>query len=186
MEPAQQTQERPAARAASVHFERERGVTDVVVTRGMAHVTVRLPDADPAAARLALLQSFAAGSISIFLVKLHPCAISFGVRANLVDACEEHLRAHGADFTLLRDLALVTTIAGAMRDLSGVICHIYETMLEENIGVRQTGDAYNAVLCLVAGEDSERAARALRRRFSLEDAAEDDTGPSEGVGLKAL
>ena len=186
MEPAQQIQDRPA-RAASVHFERERGVTSVVVTRGIAHVTVRLPEADSAGTRLALLQSFAAESISIFLIKLHPCAISFAVRADAVDACEECLRARGDEYALLRDLALVSTIAGAMRDLSGVICHIYETMVEENIAVRQTGDAYNAVLCLIAGGDSERAARALRRRFSLEEAAEaEDAGPREGVGLKAL
>jgi hypothetical protein len=73
---------------------------------------------------------------------------------------------------------------------------IYETLNEVGIRVQQTGDAYNAVLCLVDGSRSDEAARVLRKRFSLDDsaiAAKDAQGiESEketevpGAGLKAL
>ena len=68
---------------------------------------------------------------------------------------------------LLRDLGLVSTFAGAMRDLSGVIARIYRTMVEANVRVLQTGDAYNAVHCLVPGGDADKAADALRLEFHL-------------------
>lgn len=190
----------PAAipRSASVHFERERGVTEVQVTRGIAHVTVRFPQGNLAGERLALLQALGAANISLFLIKLHPDAISFAVRSEsrlrdggkAVEDCEAILRARGSDYTLLRDLSLVAVVAGAMRDLSGVMARIYEAMVESNVRVRQTGDAYNAVLCLVAGDEAERAADALRRTFALEEAQENGASPpaagSSGAGLKPL
>jgi aspartokinase len=155
-----------AAQDASVHFEKERGVTEVRILRGLAHVTVRFPE--PASqGRLALLQALAEASISIFLVKLHPGAISFAVRQDVVDPCERLLRERDADFSMLRDLGLLTTVAGAMRDLSGVMARMYGAMLAAGIGLRQTGDAHNAVLCLVPGEETDRAADALRQAFAL-------------------
>jgi len=51
--------------------------------------------------------------------------------------------------------------------------------------VRQTGDAYNAVHCLVPGADAERAARALRQRFDLSETEESES-TADGVGLKSL
>jgi aspartokinase len=138
---------------------------------------------------LALLQAFAAAGISLFLIKLHPNAISFAARADAVEGCERLLKERQANYWLLRDLGLVATVAGAMRDLSGVMARIYETMVAEGIRVRQTGDAYNAVLCLVAGDEADRAAAALQRAFSLTEVDGPParrTGPDEGVSLKAL
>ena len=152
---------------APVYFERDRGVTEVHVTRGLAHVTARFSHQDLAAKRLALLQELAGAGISVFLVKLHPDAISFAVRSDAVDPCEALLSRQGLDYTLLRDLALVTIVAGAMRDLPGVMARIYGAMLAVEVRVQQTGDAYNAVLCLLAGDEAERAAGALRQTFSL-------------------
>lgn len=186
-------------RNASVHFERERGVTEVQVTRGVAHVTVRLGKNDPSGERLALLQALGAASISLFLIKLHPDAISFAVRpgeqdgaesrlGDAADRCEAVLRAQNADYVLLRDLGLVAVVAGAMRDLSGVMARIYEALVAAGVRVRQTGDAYNAVLCLVRGDEAERAADALRRAFALQEAQERAALPSEtgGARLRSL
>lgn len=168
----------PPPRSAPIHFERERGVTEVQVTPGIAHVTVRFSPNTASEERLALLQALGAANISLFLIKLHPGAISFAVRpergegASAVEGCESILRARGCDYTLLRDLGLVAVVAGAMRDLSGVMARIYEAMVTAGVGVRQTGDAYNAVLCLVSGRETERAAEALRRAFALKEAEE--------------
>lgn len=176
------------APSALVRFERERGVTHVQVTRGLAHVTVSLPKENAAGERLALLQDLAANTVSIFLIKLGPCAISFAVRADAVAPCESLLKNRGSQYLLLRDLGLVATVAGAMRDLSGVMARIYETMVGAGIRVRQTGDAYNAVLCLVAGDDVDRAAEALQNAFALGETERPDkpAEPDPGTRLKAL
>jgi hypothetical protein len=65
----------------AVSFERERGVAHVEVQPGIVHVTVRLSEHAVAAERLALLQTLAEAGVPVFLVKLHPCALSFAVRA---------------------------------------------------------------------------------------------------------
>lgn len=174
---------------ASVRFERERGVTRVATRRGLAHVTVHLPagEEQAAGARLVLLQALAQAGVPVFLVKLAPAAVSFAVRADVVERCEELLTGTcKARFTLLRDLGLVTVLAGAMRDLSGVMARIYETLVQVGVPVRQTGDAYNAVILLVAGSELDRAARALRQAFALADDeevndTEEDDGPREGL-----
>ena len=172
--------------SGSVSFERERGVTEVQVLCGLGHVTVRFELETLADHRLALLQALAAGGVSVFLVKLHPCAISFAVRADAIDSCETLLRERNARYELLRNLGLVTILAGAMRDLSGVMARIYEALVSAGVHVRQTGDAYNAVLLLVAGEEADRAAETLRATFSLAGTESAEPGPREGVGLKAL
>jgi aspartate kinase len=175
----------PARGSASVRFERERGVTRVATRRGLAHVTVHLPAEEEASARLALLQALAGAGVPVFLVKLAPDALSFAVRADVVARCEELLakQGGGARFTLLRDLGLVTVLAGAMRDLSGVMARIYEALVQAGVAVRQTGDAYNAVILLVAGNEVDRAARALRQTFALAEEAEETDDAQEEAGV---
>lgn len=182
----------PARGSASVSFERERGVTRVATRRGLAHVTVHLPAQEEAGARLAVLQALAQAGVPVFLVKLAPGALSFAVRADAVARCEELLATGlwggGAPrFTLLRDLGLVTVLAGAMRDLSGVMARIYEALVQAGVAVRQTGDAYNAVILLVAGSELDQAARVLRQTFALaaED-ADDEEGDGPGEDLPPL
>ncbi len=153
----------------TVHFEKERGVTEVEVTRGIAHVTVQLNLETLSADRLTLLKRFAGATVPVFLVKLLPTGISFALRPAQVEtgiALLAQLKEEmDIDFALRDDLGLVTTRAGAMRDLSGIMAAIYETLVAEGITVRQTGDAYNAVHCLVPGDLSDRAADVLMKRL---------------------
>jgi Aspartokinases len=156
------------AASKPVYFERERGVSRVDVTPGVAHVSVRFADAARAQSeRLSLLQALAAASVPVFMVKLGPDSLCFAIRAEAVDAGEAVLKERGHDYTMWRDLALLSIMAGAMRDLSGVMAGIYEALVGQGIPVRQTGDAYNAVHCLVEGAVAERGAAALRERFQI-------------------
>lgn len=151
----------------TIHFEKERGVTEVQVLRGVAHILARFGAGRVAEDRLELLQSLAANNVPVFLVKLHPAGLSFALRENHVAAGAALLTEAGVEHEMTPDLAVVTILAGAMRDLSGVMAAIYEALVAESIMVRQTGDAYNAVLCLVAGEEADRAALTLRECFGL-------------------
>lgn len=163
----------------TVHFEKERGVTDVQVTRGVAHATVELiRDSTEALGevQLGLLQALAAASIPVFLIKLHPTGISFAFLDIHLEKTARVLKESGANHTLTRDLALVAPIAGAMRDLSGVMAAIYEAFVTAGIAVLQTSDAYNAVLCLIAGDKANSAVEALRDCFALKAAMMTEDG----------
>lgn len=177
-------------RADAVHFEKERGVTEVSVVGGMAHVTITLPTIDVATGRLEILQRLAAAKIPVFLIKLLPTGLSFAMRESVVEAGAELLNSTGLPHTLRRNLSLITIIAGAMRDLSGIMASIYEALVSENVRVQQTGDAHNAVHCLVDGDQAESAAVALRKVFAIDaeivvDGSENPESP-EGVGAHVL
>lgn len=146
-----------------ISFERERGVTEIALRRGLAHFQIRTTPAE----RLGVIRALADAAIPIFLIKLGPDGFSFTLRQEHARAAVTLLRQRSLEPEVLEDLALVSIIAGAMRDLSGVISQIYDALIEARVSVRQTGDAYNAVHCLVAGESAERAAAALRQRFGL-------------------
>jgi len=161
-----------AARKNTVHFEKERGITEVVVVRGNAHIVARFPVGKVAEERLTLLQTLAAENVPVFLVKLIPEGLTFALRESHVEAGAVLLTAQNVNHVLQRDLAAITIMAGAMRDLSGIMAAIYEALVSAGITVRQTGDAYNAVQCLVDGTEADRAASALRERFGLAREAE--------------
>lgn len=184
------------ARREPVHFEKERGVTEIRVQGNVAHVIVQLDGTDIGSERLKVLQSLAGSNVPLFLVKLLPKGLSFAIRGENLAACDTALKQTRVVFNVAPELSVVTTVAGAMRDLSGIMAVIYEALNEANIRVQQTGDAYNAVLCLVEGSLSEKAARVLRKRFSLEESGGSrgdgsDQEPAQetevpGTGLKAL
>ncbi|MDX1931510.1 MAG: ACT domain-containing protein [Capsulimonadales bacterium] len=176
-------------RADAVHFEKERGVTEVSVRRGIAHVTVSLPPENVGAGRLELLQRLAAANIPVFLIKLLPKGLSFALRESVVEAGAVLLAESGHPHQLRPDLALITIYAGAMRDLSGVMASIYEALISENIRVWQTGDAHNAVHCLVPGPAADTAIIALRETFALHHLLDADDGEAEspeGLGSGVL
>jgi aspartokinase len=177
-------------RADAVHFEKERGVTEVSVMGGIAHATIILPQGNVSGGQLELLQRLAAANIPVFLIKLLPNGLSFALRESVVDSGNTLLTETGLSYTLRRNLSLITIIAGAMRDLSGVMASIYEALISENTRVHQTGDAHNAVHCLVSGEQADSAATALRKMFALQDSTIADGAATPespaGVGPKVL
>jgi aspartate kinase len=155
-------------RAEATYFERDRGVTAVHVEHRIAHATLRLRSGESPSGKQGLLDALAQAGIPIFLVKLHPGSISLALRHEHLEQAHPLLREYDPEHALLVDLAQVTTLAGAMRDLSGVIADIYEALLNAGVRVCQTGDAHNAVLVLVAGDQAERAVQALAERFGVE------------------
>jgi aspartokinase len=151
-------------------FEREPGVTAIHVEDQMALVSVRFPDSI-AQNRLRVLQVLAEARVPINQVKLLPEGLCFVVSENHARACRKLLDAEKGELTVLENMALISTIAGAMRDLSGVIARICEALLSAAIPNRQVGDAYDAVLCLVPTNDAARAVAALKEQFQLTEEA---------------
>lgn len=152
-------------------FEREPGVTAIRLEDHMALVSVRFFQSIPES-RLRLLEQLAQARIPINQVKLLPEGVCFVISENHATACRNLLNTEKGEISLLENMALISTIAGAMRDLSGVIARICEALLGAAIPNRQVGDAYDAVLCLVPSTDAPRAVAALRAEFGLESGTE--------------
>lgn len=153
-------------------FERERGVTEVRIQTGLAHVEVRLPGNHRETERLDLLQAVAAHGLPVLLIKLHPDAVSFALPSTAIAAhAETLLRERGYTYAMEQHLALISIYAGAMRDLPGVMATLYDTMDTANIRVAQTGDSHDALFALVAGADAAHGAFLLREAFGLTEAA---------------
>ncbi len=167
--PQNAPQAQAARRAGEVHFEKERGVSEVSLVRGIVHVTVCVSGQANGEyeERLRVLEYLASQNVPVFLVKILPGALSFALRGEAAPQGLVALKELQADFSADSDLALLSTHAGAMRDLSGVMADIYEALSSVNARVKQTGDAYNAVLCLVPGDKARAAQAALRKRFAL-------------------
>lgn len=151
-------------------FEREPGVTAIRVEHHMALVSVRFSE-DTTQNRLRLLQVLAEARVPVNQVKLLPEGLCFVISENHASMCRSLLSQEKGEVSVLEDMALINTIAGAMRDLSGVIAQICEALLGAGIPNRQVGDAYDAVLCLVPSDDAPRAVAALREQFQLSDEA---------------
>ncbi len=149
-------------------FERERGITEVRVQHGLAHVETRLPGIAPEAERLDLLQAVAVAGLPVLLIKLHPNAVSFALPdAKIAERAETLLQGRGYTYAMERNLALISIYAGAMRDLPGVMAGLYDTCDNAGIRVAQTGDSFDALFALVPGTDAERGAELLRKAFGL-------------------
>lgn len=149
--------------SAAMQFERSRGVTQVRTTDGLVHIDVTLAPEK----RLELLQSLAQRKIPVLMVALNDSGLSFVVRQDQAANCDAALTETEHTFKVAADQTLVSVIAGAMRDLSGVIAQIYDALQEEGIAIRRTGDAYDAVHVLVAGSEAARAQKALEARFPV-------------------
>ncbi|MFY7952262.1 MAG: ACT domain-containing protein [Armatimonadaceae bacterium] len=145
-------------------FERERGVTEIAVRNDLTHLAIAC-DSD---GRLRALRALAAGDVPLFLLKLAPDGFRCVVRSANADAAASVVLNAGFALTRTDRVAMVSTIAGTMRDLSGVMARICDVLIEARISVLQTGDAYDAVHCLVSEADAPGAVEALRRTFGID------------------
>lgn len=156
----------PHLASRSLTFEREPGVTNIRVESEVALVVVRCADEIPQR-RLHILAALADAKVPVNQVKLQHEGLSFVIGENHASACETLLKSEKNDVSVTSGMALISIVAGAMRDLSGVIAQICEALLRAGIQNRQVGDAYDAVLVLVPAVDAPRASDALRKQFNL-------------------
>jgi len=138
-------------------------VTHIAVRRGLSHYAVECTPTQ----RLDTIRALATAGVPIFLVKIDPDGFSFLTRENHAGDADLILRQGTGHGHRTDQLAMVSTIAGSMRDLSGIIARIHDALIEAKVAVRRTGDAYDAVHCLVDGDDADAAVLALERAFGL-------------------
>jgi aspartokinase len=157
------------AAAKHVAFERERGVYQVLVTQEVAHVVVTVGTSERPDLLLRVFRALADEGIPIFLIKLHSTAVSFAVASARVPHIEECLRRIGHEYSVRPDLALLTVVAGSMRDLTGVMVQIADALQEAGTRIYGVGDSHNSVQCMIERARVEPALEQLKRTFGLED-----------------
>ncbi|MCS7309891.1 MAG: ACT domain-containing protein [Armatimonadetes bacterium] len=156
----------PQPRGRRFFIEQERGVTDVRVEVGLAHVRVRAGSGERGLQNhLRILDAIAEQGVSVSLVKLHHDWITFAVNQADVAKVAQCLEALGIEYKIASDLALVVTVAANMRDSAGIMAQIAEALWEAGAHIIETGDSHDTVQCLVPEERAFAAAQALRRRF---------------------
>lgn len=157
-----------------VSFERERGVTEIRVTSGIAYVFAHLTKGeydDLASQRLRVLEILRDSAISIFLIKLQRHGISFGIRAEQVEQVEQLLRAHEYSITIHPNRVLVSVFAQNMREMYGVMATIAEAFYQAGAPIEQVCDAHNRLMCLIKAEHARPAVERLRKAFGLAEMA---------------
>lgn len=153
-----------------VSFERILGVTEVQVTEGVAHVVLALRSGDQPTEQIrGVFRTLADAGIPIFLIQIHPRAVSFAVEASAIPSVKERLRESDLDLSSSADLAIVSVIASSMRDLAGVLVEIADALSAASARIYAIGDSHNSVQCLIDGERVTDAVKQLNTRFRLED-----------------
>lgn len=156
----------PQPRGRRFFIEQERGVTDVRVEVGLAHVRVRAGSGEKGLQNhLRILDAIAAQGVSVSLVKIHHQWFTFAVPQSDLPQVQSCLNALGLECKYVSPLALVVTVATNMRESAGVMAQIAEALWEAGAHIIETGDSHDTVQCLVPEERAFAAAQALRRRF---------------------
>lgn len=162
----------PQPRGRRFFIEQERGVTDVRVEVGLAHVRVRAGSGEKGLHNhLTVLEAIAKQGVNVSMVKIHHDWITFAVSQSevpQVTQCLDHL---GLEHKVVPNLALVITVASNMRESAGVMAQIAEALWEADAYIIETADSHNTVRCLVPEERAFAAAQSLRRRFQLGEVA---------------
>ena len=154
--------------AQPISFERERGVYQVLVTQGLAHAVVTVGSDENRTDRIQIvLDRLSSRSIPIFLIKLHTSAITFAVETEFLIATEECINNAGFTVRTKTGLALLTINASSMRDLSGVMVNIADSLQSAGARLFGVGDSHNSVQCLIDGQHVDAAVKKLSATFGL-------------------
>ncbi len=143
----------------AVAFEKDRGVTHLAIRERISHFTIYLPD--PAAEMAQVFADLAEAGVSVFLIKVHEDRVDLVVDLPDANAALRRLQHGQHDVQLERECAVVSTVARSMRDLSGVMSRIIESLSAAGVEVREFADSYNSVSCLVRASDLDSAVAAL-------------------------
>ncbi|MEN3001392.1 MAG: ACT domain-containing protein [Armatimonadota bacterium] len=169
-----------------VSFERERGVSAIVVSPEVAYLVVRVPDAaEVPSQRLAILHALQEAGISIFLIKLQRQGLSFGVRATDRERACRVLEREGFEVRVKPHRVMVSVFAQNMRELHGVLARIAEILYESGVAIEQISDAHDRLTCLIEASKAPQVVAKLRRAFHLREQAVHWLEGKDSVPLKA-
>jgi aspartate kinase len=140
-----------------------------VTARGpYASLAVSLDSTLPRAAQeLDVYRTLSEQGVSVNLVKLFKCGLSFIVDEADAEAARRALAPAGFRISVTSSVSMVFVYAAGMRGLAGVMARIAGALLRAGIPIVQTGDGPDTVFCLVEASLAGRAVDALRDEFQV-------------------
>ena len=158
----------PGETVGHVSFERERGVYQVQVTEHLAHAVVAVKPEENRNERIQqLFDTLRKNTIPIFLIKLHSSAVTFAVDSEFLAGAEKCVKEAGFTVQTRTGLALLTINASSMRDLSGVMVNIADSLAAAGARLYGVGDSHNSVQCLIDGQNVDAAVSQIKKTFGL-------------------
>jgi len=115
-----------------------------------------------------ILGLLAKAHISIDLINLFPDSAVFTVSDEDVALLDPILCSQHVDYTLLSHCAKVSAIGEKMRGIPGVMARVLTALQDQGIEVLQTADSHMTIACLVRGDSTDEAVRALHEAFHLD------------------
>lgn len=162
----------PEEQPRQVSFERERGISEIRVTPEIAYLFVSVPASeDPAPHRMRVLEAMRQEEISLFLIKIQPSGISFGIALSNVEKARARIEELGYGLVLRENRVMVSVFAQNMREMFGVMATLAETLYQAGAPIEQIGDAHDRVICLIDAERAPTAVDRLRKAFGLSEFA---------------
>jgi aspartate kinase len=115
----------------------------------------------------AVFEALAGANINVYLIKVQEEYLGFSVSSDDTEAAIAVLQQSHLRYGLSRDCAIVSVVSPAMRDLSGILWRIIGSLRDADVEILELADAYNAVSCLIAEADCDRAVAALAATFGV-------------------
>ncbi len=158
------TYESDVARTA---FREGRLVTGIAQRPDVAQIFVS-PNGGASAADIHVFRPLAEAGISVDMINVFPDRKSFIVDGKDAERAKELLERQGFRVDLRTGCAKVSVVGAGIRGVPGVMARVVEALHEAGIQILQTADSHLTISCLVRGEETARAARALHAKFGLE------------------
>jgi aspartate kinase len=114
-----------------------------------------------------VFKALALANISVDFINVHPEAIMFTVKDEIVDKAVEILRNMDIEPEVNPNCAKVSAVGAGMAGVPGVMARIVEALTKEGVRILQSADSHTTIWCLVSREDMEVAVRSLHKQFRL-------------------
>jgi aspartokinase len=159
----------PMDSRAYTSFERRRGVTDVRLREGVAHLQVTgLARETLMAERLTGLDSVRRAEVKLDFLKLTTDGFTFVVASEDADRAAAALRADGFAVEVANGRSVISVHCVNIRDEAGIVAQIAEATTASGAHIEQVGDSHDCILLVAEHDAAHRAADALRAAFRLE------------------
>jgi len=153
----------PAGEAADARSDEP--VANISALRNRTQATLR--HTSPAQVQ-EILHLLADSHISIDLINLFPDSAVFTVSDADTPVLDDLFREKGVEYSLLSHCAKVSAIGERMRGIPGVMARVLTALQSQGIEVLQTADSHMTIACLVRGDATDDAVRALHEAFHLD------------------
>lgn len=139
-------------------------ITGITQVSNIAQISLERPPADNVNV-LSLLQR---RGVDVDYISMERDCLTFTIQNSSKDVAIAVLAEHGFAPTTISDCARVSMVGTGITNDPGTIARVVSTLASHGIRILLSGNAYNAIWCLVEQRDMERAVRALHQEFETE------------------